>query len=155
MASDMHKGKCNVCNHPDLEEIEALYMDRVPIKEIAALYDLPHYSLYRHVDYYDLFAERVRKSAETFAEWGSMAEKQVKRDLDEMDPKDRVKFMFDCYAKAAKLAGVEVDRTMEVSEEIEDRSEEELEFMAEHGRWPSSRELDRLRGRDDSDLTVQ
>jgi hypothetical protein len=54
-----HKGKCSVCKHPHLSEIEALYLNFIPLPKIGEDFALSQQALLRHAQFAGLDQARV------------------------------------------------------------------------------------------------
>jgi hypothetical protein len=70
---ERHSRRCQVCNHPEREAIEELFIQWIRPTFIAGLYEIPWVSLYRHARALNLFAERknqVRSILENIMERG-------------------------------------------------------------------------------------
>lgn len=53
-----HKGKCSVCNHSERNEIESMYLDFTPAREIAEEFGISDDSVYNHAHFYALDERR-------------------------------------------------------------------------------------------------
>ena len=60
MNLERHKGKCSVCQHPELAAIEADYLRWQTVESIRIKYDLPENSLNRHIAAFGLDEKGLR-----------------------------------------------------------------------------------------------
>lgn len=52
--TERHRRKCAICQHPELQDLEADYLKWVPISTICEQYQVNERALYRHVEALDL-----------------------------------------------------------------------------------------------------
>lgn len=151
---DKHRGKCNVCKHEDTREIEEHYFRGTPVAQIATLFELDLSSLWRHIRYYSLSDERLSRYVDHADQAAALASFSLEDDLRALDPKDRLAFYLKAQAQAAKWGGIDIERTADVSADLQQASDAELEFIATHGRQPTVEELEALRNPEPPDVVL-
>ena len=134
MNLERHSGKCSVCQHPEQSAIEADYLRWQTVESIREKYDLPGNALNRHVKAFPQLKESRERNIGSVANW--ILEKGQKADI-EVTPA----LMAAAMNTAAKIHGLFIDRTLDLTRSLESASDAELDFFELHGRLPAPGEL--------------
>ena len=135
MNINRHAALCSVCQHEEREAIEAEYLAYRPVDETAAKYGLNRDAIYRHAAALSL-VERRQSNLTGLCAW-----------IIERGQKERVEItpslLAAAVAQSAKLQGLIVDRsvTLDLTRQLEQASDSELDFFTVHGRLPKPAEL--------------
>ena len=125
-----------VCQHPELAAIEADYLRWQTVESLRVKYDLPENSHNRHIKAYGL-DEKLRGNKLVGLE------QIMSMGLTHIKPEAVTAANVVAAAQLhAKLQGELVDRTEDVTAQLERATDEELSFYALHGRIPDPGELD-------------
>ncbi len=132
---ERHRGKCSVCQHPELAAIEADYLRWQTVESIREKYDLPGNSLNRHIKAYGL-DEKLRGNKLVGLE------QIMSMGLTHIKPEAVTAANVVAAAQLhAKLQGELIDRTEDITVQLEAASDAELAFYSLHGRIPNPGEL--------------
>ncbi len=135
MNLERHRGKCSVCQHPELAAIEADYLRWQTVESLRVKYDLPENSLNRHIKAFRL-DEKLRANKLVGLE------QIMAMGLTHIKPEAVTAANVVAAAQLhAKLQGELVDRTEDITVTLEAASDAELAFYALHGRLPDASEL--------------
>ncbi len=136
MNLERHRGKCSVCQHPELAAIEADYLRWQTVESLRVKYNLPENSLNRHIKAFRL-DEKLRGNKLVGLE------QIMSMGLTHMKPEAVTAANVVAAAQLhAKLQGELIDRTEDVTAQLEKATDAELAFYALHGRIPDPGELD-------------
>lgn len=129
-----HANRCTVCKHPQRKEIEARFLRFGSRYALEREFGLPKDSLYRHAVFFRLYDKRDEKTAlHTIIEHGMAA--MVDRPPSSTNTIEAIKAL-------AKLQGKWVDRSEDITVQLEKLTDEELDYYAKTGRIPEPGELD-------------
>ena len=135
MNLERHRGKCQVCQHPELEVIEREYVAWQTVEAVRRKYALGKNSLNRHVEALHLDEKRRQNklvALEKLISWGITA----------LKPEDITGRNVIAAAQLhAKLQGELIERREDVTAMLERLSDAELEFWKHTGRVPEPGEL--------------
>lgn len=125
-----HQGKCNVCTHPQRQEIEQEFVNWANPTRIAADYSLSRDSIYRHASAAGLMVKRqqnIRRALERIIEQAGEVDVNA----------NAVVSAIQAYSKI-NAQGQWVDRseTVNLNELFDRMTRDELEAYAKDGRLP-------------------
>ena len=135
MNLERHRGKCSVCQHPELAAIEADYQRWKTVESLREKYGLPGNSLNRHIKAFRLDEKLRRNKLVGLEQIMSMG-------LTHIRPEDITGAnVVAAMQLHAKLQGELVDRTEDITHQLEKATDAELDFFRHHGRLPNPGEL--------------
>ncbi len=135
MNLERHRGKCSVCQHPELAAIEADYLRWQTVESLRVKYNLPENSLNRHIKAFRL-DEKLRGNKLVGLE------QIMSMGLTHIKPEAVTAANVVAAAQLhAKLQGELIDRTQDITVQLERATDAELRFYALHGRLPGPGEL--------------
>ncbi len=131
-----HIGKCQVCQHPELEAIEREYLGWQTVEATRTKYALGKNSLNRHIEAFRLDEKRRQNKLVAL-------EKLISMGMTALKPEDITGTNVIAAAQLhAKLQGELVDRHEDITVRLEQMSDAELAFWVRTGREAEPGELD-------------
>ena len=139
---EYHRRECTVCKHDEIEQIEHLFLVPVPVSHIAKQYDVSRYAIFAHMDATGLNEVRENAIWRGVLEVNSIALAQI---VDAGKLKNPARTFISTSTLLAKKRGDMIERTVDLTEQIKGKSEEEANFFLQNDRWPSKAELEMQR----------
>lgn len=150
MNNQRHAARCNVCKHEDREEIEKLYLSNVPNTRISQMYEgITVHSLGRHIAALNLDEKRAARRKARLGDLVAMLSDAIdETTIADLPAKEKVALLLKAEQEEARLRGEIVEKKQkvaaeiqEIQDELEGKSQDELEFYSLHKRWPEPGEM--------------
>jgi hypothetical protein len=142
MQLSRHQGKCFICNGDQQKEIEAEYFAGLEFKEIDALFGIPRNCLRNHAIALGLEERRVQHSNVILRELLSMSMTTLRREGFKTS-KEALTVGLKIIELMLKVDGQLKDVTIDLSAEMEGKSDAECVFYAANGWWPTKDDLEK------------
>ncbi len=133
MDIERHRRKCTVCACEEKAEIEAAYVAYKPVDEIARMFSVDRTAIYRHVAAYPVLKEKRFDNILGACDW---IIGHGMRNLDNGGMEPTPALLSAAMGLGAKIRGQLIDRTADVTVQLEKATEPELAFFAKTGRLP-------------------
>ena len=131
---EKHRSQCGVCQHAEKAEIERLWRSGRSGRSLSDEFGLHHSTVTLHANYFGIKLD-LEKALEAILASG----------IDGLKAKGATAAHAVEAAKSmAKLRGLWVDRTELMPPGWADKSEAEIAFFADHGRFPQDGEIEAI-----------